>query len=232
MTTQTVTLNRIIETLKGLNEFDGETVEYLLDEIGYSDYILRALIMKESMLNIENAYEERIEFERDHNKNVIKNPLVHRLEMVKDDVIQIEAFIKQHGLSSDFELPSNSADSCFTHIANINIACDLTSEEALNWGEFRKREEENPEEESISTEWRDIRNLTMEAKSLCLEVWNRNRDFTRKYFLQAYKVTTIDLILIVHEVWNDIENNDTLTFNNFEDYWRFFIANRNKSLSL
>jgi hypothetical protein len=232
MTTQLTTLERIIKEIKELNEFDGETVEYLLEQIGYEDYVLRHLMMNEPISNIENHYEERIEFERDNNNNIIKNPLVHRLEMVKDDIIQIEAFIKQQGLSSDFELPSSSADSCFTHIANINIACDLTSEEALNWGEFRKREEENPEEQSISTEWRDIRNLTMEAKSLCLEVWNRNRDFTRKYFLQAYKVTTIELILIVHEVWNDIENNDTLTFNNFEDYWRFFIANRNKSLSL
>jgi hypothetical protein len=65
MTTQTTTLERIIKELRELNEFDGETVEYLLKGVGYEDYALRHLIMTEPFENVQNAYEERIEYDKD-----------------------------------------------------------------------------------------------------------------------------------------------------------------------
>lgn len=236
MTTQSTTLNRIISELKELNEFDGETVEFILKEIGYNDYALRHLIMTEPMESIEHAYDERIQYDKDNNTET-KHPLVHRLEMIQDDMSEINSFIEKENLGKFFNMPSRTANSCNAHFHNIEIACDLGDNEVHNWGKFNgireiPKTEENPEQESLKTDWREIRNLNIEAKRLGEIVWHENTKYTRKQFLLYYKVRTIPLILILHEVWNDIENNDTLIYNNFEDYWKYFVENQNKSVSL
>jgi len=229
MTTQLTTLKRIIKELKELNEFDGETVEYLLEQLGYEDYVLRHLMMKESIHEVESHYDERIKYEKDNNNLTYKHPLLHRFDMIKDDVEQINLFIKHHGLDSAFELPTKVADSCYTHLSNIEIACDVNDSEVYKWGTFNQYEE-NPEAHSLKNEWRNLTNLNVEAKRLCKLLWVESTNYTRKNFLKEHNIITIDLILIVHEFWNDIENDDTI--GNFEHYWKFFIDNRNKVLSL
>jgi hypothetical protein len=62
--------------------------------------------------------------------------LKHRLEMIADDMKVIRAFIYENGLGEVFQKPTGMADECWTHLNNIDIACDLDSAEALDWSHF------------------------------------------------------------------------------------------------
>ncbi len=64
--------------------------------------------------------------------------LKHRLAMVADDLQALRNFIAQEGLTETFQKPTEQADEAFTHLNNIEIACDLSSEESLAWGLFNK----------------------------------------------------------------------------------------------
>ena len=64
--------------------------------------------------------------------------LKHRLAMVADDLKTIRQFIAQEGLTESFQKPTEHCDEAFTHLNNIEIACDLSSEESLDWGLFNK----------------------------------------------------------------------------------------------
>jgi hypothetical protein len=76
--------------------------------------------------------------------------LEHRLAMVADDIKAIREFImnsqvtlmenssiKSRPLGYVFNRPTPHADDCWTHIINIEIACDLNSPESLTWTKFR-----------------------------------------------------------------------------------------------
>ena len=62
--------------------------------------------------------------------------LKHRIAMIEDDLKVIRAFIYEKGLEKEFEKPTGMADECWTHLNNIEIACDVDSEESLDWGSF------------------------------------------------------------------------------------------------
>ena len=62
--------------------------------------------------------------------------LKHRLAMVEDDLRVIRAFIYREELNETFQKPTEMADECWTHLNNIEIACDLSSEESLGWKLF------------------------------------------------------------------------------------------------
>jgi hypothetical protein len=62
--------------------------------------------------------------------------LEHRLAMVLDDLDIVRYFIYQQGLIDTFKKSTSHADECMTHLNNIEIACDLSSEESLTWGLF------------------------------------------------------------------------------------------------
>ncbi len=64
MTTQTTTLNRIIEELRDLNEFDGETMEFLIKELGYEEYMTRSLVLRAPKEDIVALLEEKDELEK------------------------------------------------------------------------------------------------------------------------------------------------------------------------
>ena len=64
--------------------------------------------------------------------------LKHRLAMIEDDLKVIRAFIYENGLNEDFQKPTGMADECWTHLNNIEIACDLSSDESLGWELFSK----------------------------------------------------------------------------------------------
>ena len=59
--------------------------------------------------------------------------LKHRLAMVADDLKVIRKFIAANHLTGEFEMPSSTSDEAFTNLNNIEIACDLTSDESLEW---------------------------------------------------------------------------------------------------
>jgi len=65
--------------------------------------------------------------------------LKHRLAMVEDDLKVIRAFIYAQGLNETFQKPTPMADECWTHLNNIEIACDLTDSECLDWELFNKK---------------------------------------------------------------------------------------------
>ena len=63
--------------------------------------------------------------------------LKHRLAMVKDDLDIIRKFIYEEQLEKHFERPSETSDECWTNLNNIEIACDLTSDESIGWKLFQ-----------------------------------------------------------------------------------------------
>ena len=63
--------------------------------------------------------------------------LKHRLAMIEDDLKVIRAFIYEQELNETFQKPTPMADECWTHLNNIEIACDLSSKECLSWKLFK-----------------------------------------------------------------------------------------------
>jgi len=64
--------------------------------------------------------------------------LKHRLSMVNDDLAVIRRFIYEKNLAKEFfEQPTAHSDEAWTHLNNIEIACDLSSDEALSWKLFK-----------------------------------------------------------------------------------------------
>lgn len=60
----------------------------------------------------------------------------HRMAMILDDLRVIRQHIYTENLGKSFEKPTPVADECWTHFNNIEIACDLNSEESLSWTLF------------------------------------------------------------------------------------------------
>jgi len=53
-------LMSVIDTLR---ELDGETVQWLLEQSGQSDQMLRQLVMTSNMADVNGIYNERVEYE-------------------------------------------------------------------------------------------------------------------------------------------------------------------------
>jgi hypothetical protein len=64
--------------------------------------------------------------------------LEHRLAMVKEDSAELQRFITDNGMGERFERPTDMCDEAWSHFANIDIACNLNSNEALDWKKFSK----------------------------------------------------------------------------------------------
>lgn len=64
--------------------------------------------------------------------------LKHRLEMVKDDVISIRKALG--GFDFDFEETDIEGSSVGTYLTNIEVACNLNSNESDGWGVVNKNE--------------------------------------------------------------------------------------------
>lgn len=60
----------------------------------------------------------------------------HRLAMIQDDIKAIREFIYANNLRDKFYLPSAQCDEAMSHLNNIEIACDLNSEESLSWKKY------------------------------------------------------------------------------------------------
>ena len=72
-----------------------------------------------------------------HAMNRIKE-LEHRLAMVKEDSDELQRFIVENGLNVAFKTKTQMCDEAWSHFANIDIACDLSNNESLNWKPFNK----------------------------------------------------------------------------------------------
>ena len=60
----------------------------------------------------------------------------HRIAMIQDDLIQIREFIYAHDLDEIFQKKTHVSDEAWTLLNNIEIACDLNSDECLTWRAF------------------------------------------------------------------------------------------------
>ena len=59
--------------------------------------------------------------------------LIHRLEMVQDDV---KAFLEHLEDGKSMKNQTNYADDGYTHLNNIYIALDMNDNECLEWKKF------------------------------------------------------------------------------------------------
>ncbi len=64
--------------------------------------------------------------------------LEHRLKMIQDDVIMLRRFIASSRTLTDlFKGSTEACDEANHHLSNIEISCDLNSQESLQWEEFK-----------------------------------------------------------------------------------------------
>ena len=64
--------------------------------------------------------------------------LEHRVAMVKEESDELQRFIVENGLNESFKTNTQVCDEAWSHFANIDIACDLSNNEVLNWKPFNK----------------------------------------------------------------------------------------------
>lgn len=63
--------------------------------------------------------------------------LSHRLAMIKDDLDAIRQFIHENNLNDLFQKTHTKyCEEAWTHLNNIEVACDLSTDESLSWKKF------------------------------------------------------------------------------------------------
>jgi hypothetical protein len=76
--------------------------------------------------------------------NTMNNPhqlnytqqLEHRLRMIEDDLAKLVDFIDENNMMDLLEKPTSCCDSAWTHVVNMEHACDLSNDESLSWKLF------------------------------------------------------------------------------------------------
>jgi hypothetical protein len=118
MTSQTDSVELIINLIKSIHDWDGETTQYLLEKIGMDEQMLRQLMLSKDPKLVNLICEE-------HDCFINKN-IKHRLAMVLDDV---------RGIRQDLRLIDGGGmfEDTITKLNNIEIACDFESDECLTW---------------------------------------------------------------------------------------------------
>jgi hypothetical protein len=113
-------VTKVIGELKTiLGDLDGETIRYIANSLGH-----------ESQLS---SWQEEVKYVDEINslKHSCEN-LEHRLAMVLDDCKALRSFINNNALEI-FEKPSAQCNEALSHLLNIEIACDLESDECYTW---------------------------------------------------------------------------------------------------
>lgn len=59
--------------------------------------------------------------------------LEHRLKMIQDDINVLIDFIDESRMMEAMDKPTKYSNSALTNISNIEIACNLESDESLDW---------------------------------------------------------------------------------------------------
>jgi hypothetical protein len=65
--------------------------------------------------------------------------LEHRLDMIKDDLSRFIEFLDENRIMEIMEKETKYNHDAWTHILNIEIACDLKNEESLDWVKYSKQ---------------------------------------------------------------------------------------------
>jgi len=117
------------DALKCLESFrsniDGETINYIVKQMGYES-------------NLKD-WQNEVKLTDDINslRHYI-DTLEHRLKMVDEDCKAVRSFISANALEI-FHKPSTQCSEAISHLNNIEIACDLDSDEALTWKSYSNK---------------------------------------------------------------------------------------------
>ena len=71
---------------------------------------------------------------------ILLGRVLHRLAMIEDDIKVVREFIEKN-FDSEFKKSTGVAEEAWHHISNIEIACDLDSNESLEWKLFDSTEQ-------------------------------------------------------------------------------------------
>ena len=105
-------VKKVINILKDI-EVDGEYMEYILDEVGMSEQMLKQLSN-----TVGISYVSHLDFNGDSCNR--------RFNLIMDEVNELLSTIKnKHQDTWEREI--------HTHMGNIEIACDLNDDESLGW---------------------------------------------------------------------------------------------------
>lgn len=66
--------------------------------------------------------------------------LKHRLAMIQEDQLKLRKFIFDNELDEKFMQPTEVSDEAWTLLNNIEIACDLNSQESITWGSYKSKD--------------------------------------------------------------------------------------------
>lgn len=64
--------------------------------------------------------------------------LEHRIAMIKEDSLKLQKFITDNGMDKAFTASTDVSEEAWNHFGNIDIACDLNSNESLTWKPFTR----------------------------------------------------------------------------------------------
>jgi len=164
----------------------------------------------------------------------------HRLAMIMDDIRVIESNLGEEILSK----PTSYSDCLGVHFSNIEIACDLESEECLSWSPFFKGNKvigadhhqveriirilKNDVEVDGETIQYIVEKVGMEEQLLkqliatypeFIEDENPEEE-NLKTFWRDVRNTSFEHKELAKRVWDDIMNNGHIGYNDFDSYYK------------
>jgi hypothetical protein len=133
MTSQTDSVELMINLIKSIPDWDGETTQYLLEQIGMDDQMLSQLMLSKDVELVNEIYSEIPNVNKVYGK--IDDQINHRIAMILDDVLLIRKYATTW-------LEDDREQDLFTCLNNIEIACDLRTNESLTWGIYSENKPE------------------------------------------------------------------------------------------
>lgn len=100
------------------------------DESGYQYRFINGILIEEG----DEGFEYKID--EDTLKQEYFTPteeMQHRMGVILEDMARLREFIEENGIGYVFDKATKYSDSAWTHLNNIEIACDLDDNESLNW---------------------------------------------------------------------------------------------------
>ena len=123
-------------------------------------------------------------------ENTIKQ-FEHRIAMIYDDLVQIRKFIYENNLDEIFQRKTHVSDEAWTLLNNIEIACDLNSDECLTWRAFN-----DPAEKII----KDLKAMDVDGETMqyILEKVGMSEQMSRQLALSSKtrNITDLDYVRI------------------------------------
>lgn len=91
--------------------------------------------------------------------------LKHRLTMINDELKAFVEFLDENRMMEALEKPTKYGDSAWLHILNMEIACDLLSNESLDWKLYNSHKKTNMKNYTIRKKVLTVQKADIEAIS-------------------------------------------------------------------